>query len=115
MADLQAAGLAVKDHVPEKVVPPLVLMSADDPMLEESETMDPTEFEFHLNLLVLIGTRPNSDTISALEAMVEKVLFNLGEWTVKKVGPVVMMTANDSVFPSVEISISKTITIEGGS
>lgn len=112
--DLRAVGLTVKDHVPEKVVPPLVIMGPKDPMLEEADTMSGLDFNYNLGLLILIPIRPNGQVLNDLEALVEKVIFNLGDWSISNVGPVVYMSMNDSVYPSVEVSISKTITIEGG-
>lgn len=114
MADLQSVGLAVKDHVPEKVVPPLVIMGAKDPMLVPGITMSGLELTFNLGLLVLIPYKPNSEALKSLEETVEKVLFNTGGWDVVSVGSPVYMGFNDSQFPSMEIILSKTITIEGG-
>lgn len=112
--DLRAVGLTVKDHVPEKVVPPLVVMGARDPMLEPAETMSGLDFKFNLNLLILIPMKPNSEALAQLEAFVEKVLYNLGDWDLEDVEPIVYMKLNDNLYPSVEVRISKTITIEGG-
>lgn len=113
-ADLQAVGLFVKDHVPEKVVPPLVLLRAGSPMLEEGETLSNTEMVFRLGLLVLIKDKPNAEATADLETTIEKVVYNLGDWTLEDVGQPFFAEHNGSRYPAVEISISKAIEIEGG-
>ena len=112
--DLQAVGFTVKDHVPAKVVPPLVIVSTGDPMLEESGTYSQTKFIYHLTLYVIIGTKPNAESVSGLDDMVEKVIFNLGDWTIEHVSPPEMRTANEYQFLTVSVSIKNTINIEGG-
>lgn len=113
-ADLQAVGLTVKDHVPEKVVPPLVLLRAGSPMLEEGDTLAGDEMLFRLGLLLIIKNKPNAEATGDLESMIEKVVFNLGDWTLDGVGQPFFAQHNGYEYPAVEISISKTITIEGG-
>lgn len=114
-ADLQAVGLTVKDHVPEKVVPPLVLLRAGGPnMLEPGDTLDGAEMVFHLGLLILIKNKPNAEATEDLESTIEKVLWNLGDWDLDGVGQPFFAQHNGYEYPAVELSISKSITIEGG-
>lgn len=116
--DLQNVGLTVKDHVPAKVVPPLVIIGTGDPYLEESETFrgynqNGSDFVVRLELFVITGTATNSAATKTLDEMIQKVIFNLGEWKIDGVSAPYMATANDAVYLTSRISISNTITIGG--
>lgn len=83
-------------------------------MLEESDTMNGDEFNYHLELWVIVKNKPNQESTDNLETLIEKVLYNLGDWAVTNVGPLTMLTYGDAEYPSAVISITNTITIEGG-
>lgn len=113
-AQLQEAGLNVKSHVPPKVVPPLVLISTGDPMLDnEVTTFNNVEYDYHLVLYIVGGTAATEVALKATEAITEKVLLNLGDWTVDRVGPPVYMPANDANYLTIAIQVHNTITIGG--
>lgn len=109
---LQGAGLSVKNHVPAKVIPPLVLISTDEPMLDnEVTTFNSVEYDYHLVLYIVGGTAATEEALKAVEVMTEKVLSNLGDWTVDRVGAPAYRSSNDNNFLSVAISVHNTITI----
>lgn len=107
---LKAAGLIVKDHVPAKVVPPLVILGTGSPMLEYAGNYG-QEFTYRLQVGCIVGTKPNPEAATALEEMVETVLLNLGDWDVDDVTPLEMIPLNDAYYVSCTLSISNTITI----
>lgn len=111
--DLESAGLVVEDHVPERVTPPLVLISTGEPYLEEADSFNNTEFVCHLELFLVAETATNSAATKALDQMIETVILNLGDWTIDSVGAPSMYNANDSVYLGSRVSISNTITLEG--
>lgn len=112
---LQGTGYVVKDSIPAKVVPPLVILSTGAPMLDnEVSTFNGIQYDFHLVLFVVSGTKPTPDALAGLEEMVETIILNLGDWSVEEVGPPEFRSANDQNYLNVAISITNTITIEGG-
>lgn len=113
-ADLQEVGLNVRSFIPAKVTPPIVIMGTGDPYVEQGNTYDPTQFVCHLELFVIAGTSDNEAALGKLEAMIETVIFNLGDWHIDGVSSPFMATANDGQYLTSRISISNTITIEGG-
>lgn len=109
--DLQAAGLKTSDFVPPKVVPPLVIIGTGDPYVEEGKTYNQSEFVVHLELFCVTGTATNSAATTALNEMIETVIFNLGDWTIDGVSAPYMASANDAQYLTARVSITKTITI----
>lgn len=109
---LQGAGLTVKNHVPPKVVPPLVLISIDEPMLDnEVTTFNSVQYDYHLVLFIVGGTATTEEALKAIEVMTEKVLMNLGDWTVDRVSGPSYKSANDNNYLTVSVSVHNTITI----
>ena len=111
--DLTGAGLKTTDHVPAKVVPPVVIISTGDPYVEQENdsTFSGDTFVVHLELYLVVGTATNSAATNALNEMIEKVIFNLGDWHIDSVTPPFMAPHNDSVYLSAKVSITNTITI----
>lgn len=111
--DLREAGLVTKDHVPAKVVPPVVIISTGDPYIEETDTFDQTEFKVNMELYLVTGTATNSAATVAINEMIEKVIFNLGDWDIAYVSPPFMGEANGNMYLSARIRITNTFTIGG--
>jgi len=112
-SELQEAGLVTKDHVPAKVVPPVVIISTGDQYVEETETYDRSELKVNMELYLVTGTATNSAATVALNEMIEKVIFNLGDWNIDYVGPPFMGEANGNMYLSARIRITNTFTIGG--
>lgn len=111
--DLKEVGLKVSDFVPAKVVPPLVIIGTGDPYVEADNTFGRESFVVHLELFCVTGTATNSAATKSLNEMIEKVIFNLGDWSIEGVSAPYMATAGDSQFLTSRISIQNTIEIGG--
>lgn len=112
-ADLRDAGLKVKDHIPAKVVPPLVILGTGDPYVEEGSTFANTNMVVNLELFCVVGTQPNAEAMNALDEMIETVIFNLGDWSVAGVSAPFMASANDAQYLTSRISINNTFELGG--
>jgi hypothetical protein len=99
-AALEVAGYPVKDHVPEQISPPMILISTGDPYVENSDTFKVSEKQVHMELLLIAGSGANVKKIEALETMIEDVivvLHNQG-WKFSGASAPFEATVNQSVY-----------------
>ena len=108
--DLRSVDLKVSDYVPAKVVPPLVIIGTGDPYVEQGGTFG-NDFVVHLELFIVTGTAINSVATTALNNMIQKVIYNLGDWEIESVSAPYMATANDAQYLTSRVAIKNTITI----
>lgn len=111
-ADLDAAGLNVVDHIPAKVTPPMVIIGTGDPYVVQGDTFSATEFVVRLELFCIAGTAVNSAATKALDGMISKVIFHLGDWDIEGVSAPYMAAANDAQFLTSRITVTNTIEIQ---
>lgn len=108
--DLQAAGIKVLEYVPERIVPPIVIMTADTPYLV-GQSID-REYDVQLQLVCIAATATNKNSTEALDAQIESVLNALPAYTLfKSVGQPYAMQANNAEYLAANISINLQITI----
>jgi len=110
--DLRSVDLKVADTVPAKITPPLVIIGTGDPYVEMGGTYA-KEFVVSLELFLVVGTGTNATAVTALNEMIEKVIFNLGEWDIDSVSAPYMASANDAQYLTSRVQIKNTIEIEG--
>jgi len=73
--DLTTAGLDVLDFVPERVTPPIVIISPDSPYLV-TETVG-NEYRLGLKLTLVAATATNEESTEALDELISDTLVAL--------------------------------------
>jgi hypothetical protein len=108
--DLQNAGIKVMEYVPERIVPPIVIMTADSPYMTGT-TLD-SEFDLQLQLVCIAATATNKNSTEALDTQIENVVNALPGYVVfKSVGQPYAMQANNAEYLAANVSINLQITI----
>lgn len=110
--DLQNAGLEVLDYVPERIVPPIIVMTAGSPYLAP-ETVG-NAYRLGLTLTLIAMTATNEEATEALDALIAdtvSALGDLGYVILKGVNPSFRLAANNAEYLASEINLDLSITL----
>lgn len=110
--DLQTAGLDVLDYVPERITPPIVIITSGTPYLSP-ETVG-NEYRLGLNLTLVASTATNEEATEALDQLIAdtvNAVSTLGYVVLKTVNPPFRLAANNAEYLASEISLDLSITL----
>jgi len=110
--DLQNAGLDVLDYVPERITPPIVIISSGSPYLTV-ETLG-TEYRLGLNVTLVASTATNEEATEALDALVAQTvsaISTLGYVILKSVNTPYRLAANNAEYLASDLNIDLSITL----
>jgi hypothetical protein len=110
--DLTNAGLEVLDYVPERVVPPIVIVTSGSPYLVP-ETVG-NEYRLGLNLTLVASTATNEEATLALDELIAdtvNAVSKLGYVVLKTVNPPFRLAANNAEYLASEINLDLSITL----
>jgi hypothetical protein len=108
--DLASAGLTVSDFVPERIVPPIVILTADNPYMTGVSLK--SEFDLQLQLVCIAANAVNKKATESLDQLIEDVVNALPLYCLfKSVGQPYALQANNAEYLAANISINLQITI----
>jgi len=110
--DLQTAGLDVLDFVPERIVPPIVIITSGSPYLV-AETVG-NEYRLGLNLTLVASTATNEEATEALDELIANTvsaLSTLGYVILKTVNPPYRLAANNAEYLASDLNLDLSITL----
>jgi hypothetical protein len=110
--DLQNAGLEILDYVPERIVPPIVIITAGSPYLVP-ETVG-NEYRLGLTLTLVSGTATNEQATEDLDALIAttvSALGNLGYVALRQVNPSYRLAANSGEYFAADLNLDLSITL----
>lgn len=108
--DLDAAGINVLDYVPERVVPPIVIINSASPYITPSTIGN--EYILSLELVVIAATATNKKATEQLDGAIADVLTALPRYaTMTRVNEPYEMQTNNASYLSANISVELEITI----
>lgn len=110
--DLQNAGLDVLDYVPERIVPPIVIVSSGSPYLT-AETVG-REYRLGLNVTLVASTATNEEATEALDELIAttvSAITSLGYVILKAVNTPYRLAANNAEYLATDLNIDLTITL----
>lgn len=108
--DLDAAGINVLDYVPERVVPPIVIINSASPYLTPSTIGN--EYILNLELVVIAATATNKKATEQLDGAIADVLTALPRYArMTRVNEPYEMQTNNASYLSANISVELEITI----
>ncbi len=109
---LTTAGLEVLDYVPERIVPPIVIITAGSPYLV-AETVG-REFRLGLNLTLVASTATNEEATEALDELIADTVTavtSLGYVILKNVNPPYRLAANNAEYLASDLNLDLSITL----
>jgi len=108
--DLEQAGIRVLDYVPERITPPIVIMSSASPYLTPS-TLG-TQYDLNLELVVIATTATNKKATENLDQAIHNVLSAMPRYArVIRVNEPYNLQTNNAEYLSANISVELEITI----
>jgi len=110
--DLQNAGLDVLDYVPERIVPPIVIITAGSPYLV-AETVG-NDYRLALNLTLVASTATNEEATEALDELIADTvtaISHLGYVILKTVNPPYRLAANNAEYLASDLNLDLSITL----
>lgn len=110
--DLTTAGLEVLDYVPERVTPPIVIISPDSPYLV-TETVG-NEYRLGLKLTLVAMTATNEESTEALDALIADTVSALADISyavLKSVAPPFRLAVNNAEYLATDITLDLSITL----
>lgn len=110
--DLQNAGIEVLDYVPERIVPPIVIMSPSSPYLI-AETVG-REYRLGLTLTMIAMTATNEEATEALDALIAQTvsaLTPLGYVVLNQVNPPYRLAANNAEYLASDLNLDLSLTL----
>ena len=111
--DLEEAGIRVLDYVPERITPPIVIMSSASPYLTPS-TLG-TQYDLNLELVVIATTATNKKATENLDQAIHNVLSAMPRYArVIRVNEPYNLQTNNAEYLSANISLELEITILKG-
>ena len=108
--DLEDAGLTVLDYVPERIVPPIVIINSASPYLTPSSLG--TEYLMNLELVLVAATATNKLATERLDEAIENTLKAMPRYArVLRVNEPYEMQTNNASYLAANISVELEITI----
>jgi hypothetical protein len=110
--DLTNKGLEVLDYVPERIVPPIVIITAGSPYLV-TETVG-NEYRLGLNLTLVASTATNEEATADLDQLIAdtvSAISTLGYVVLKTVNPPYRLAANNAEYLASDLNLDLSITL----
>lgn len=110
--DLQNAGLEVLDYVPERIVPPIVIVTPGSPYLSP-ETVG-NEYRLSLTLTMVAMTATNEEATEALDGLIAQTvnaIAHLGYAVLRQVNPSYRLAANGAEYLAADLNLDLSITL----
>lgn len=106
---LATTGLDVLDYIPERLVPPIVVISNGSPYLEQSN-FGP-DYKLSLDLLLVAATAVNEDATEALDSLIEALVSALPDYAgMRGVQKPYALAANNAEYLATTVNIDIFIT-----
>lgn len=108
--DMDTAGITVLEYVPERIVPPIVIMNSASPYLTVSSLGN--EYILSLELVCVAATATNKQATEKLDEAIANVLTALPRYArMTRVNEPYEMQTNNASYLAANISVELEITI----
>ena len=108
--DLDAAGINVLEYVPERIVPPIVIINVSPNYLTPVSIS--REYEMNLELVAVAATATNKQATEKLDELIEQVILALPAYAqLLRVAAPYNLQTNNAEYLAANISINLQITI----
>lgn len=109
---LTNAGLDVLDYVPERIVPPIVIITSGSPYLV-AETVG-VDYRLALTLTLVAATATNEEATEALDELIADTvtaISTLGYVVLKAVNTPYRLAANNAEYLAADLTLDLSITL----
>jgi len=107
---LITAGLDAVEYIPERVIPPVVVINSGSPFLVP-ETLG-NQYTMNMELVLIAGTATNETVTEELETLIEAVLKALPAYAVlQRVDKPFALAINNVEYLSTNVNVELSITI----
>jgi hypothetical protein len=104
------AGIEAVEYIPERVIPPIVVINSGSPFLVP-ETIG-SEYKMNLELVLIAGTATNELATEQLEDLIEDVLQALPQYAaLQRVEKPFALAINNTEYLSTNVIVELSITI----
>lgn len=110
VSSLEEAGWPVRDHVPSKIQPPIVILGAGDPYIVDADTFGGDVLTLNLEIYVLPKSGTNAREVADLDRMLEALIPLFGDWSLE-VGQPELVQLQGNVYLSAQITASHPFTL----
>ena len=110
--DLTNAGLDVLDYVPERIVPPIVIITSGSPYLVGESLRN--DYRLALNLTLVAATATNEEATEALDELIAETvtaISTLGYVVLKSVNTPYRLAANNAEYLAADLNLDLSITL----
>lgn len=108
-ADLTTAGIRVLEYIPERITPPIVIISPRSPYLQTNLF---GEYDLNLELVLVAATATNKQAQEKLDDQIQAVLLALPAYAqLGSVGQPYAMQTNNAEYLAANVSLTLQITI----
>jgi hypothetical protein len=110
--DLQEAGLDVLDYVPERITPPIVIITSGSPYLT-AETVG-TDYRLGLRVTLVASTATNEEATEALDELIAtavSAISRLGYVILNGVNTPYRLAANNAEYLASDLTLDLSITL----
>lgn len=109
--ELELQGLKVEAFLPERIQPPIALVSASDPYVEQGLTN--CLFKVSLRVTLVAAKSVNEKATNALDEMIESAILATGDWFIDSISEPFMLEANNAKYLSCTVRLNQEIEIGG--
>lgn len=107
---LVAAGLDCVEYIPERVIPPIVVINSGSPFISADTVLN--GYAMNLELVLMAGTATNEFATEQLEALIQDVLHALPNYAVlQNVEKPYALAINNAEYLSCNVNVEISITI----
>jgi hypothetical protein len=108
--DLATATIEVLDYIPERLVPPIVVISSGSPYFEQANFTN--DYKINLDLLLVAATAVNEDATEALDNLISDVVQALPSYAnMQTVQKPYALAANNAEYLATTLSLELFITL----
>lgn len=108
---LESVGIKAFEYLPERVQPPIALITPSDPYVEQGSTY--TLFDIGLTVTLITAKATNPVATAALDELIENAIIATGDWLIDKVGAPFLLEANNAQFLAARLTLTQQIEIGG--
>ncbi len=109
---LEDEGLVTATYLPERVTPPIAIISPSDPYVENGQVYG--EYLASFEVLLVAGKASNIVETDALDTMIEKAISALPQFFDSCSSPI-LLEVNNAQFLSAQVKVSIPFDMSGGS
>ena len=106
---LESSGLIAVEFITSRVNPPVALVSASDPYIDEGPVYSTYTVNYDITLITSVAT--NEVATNSLDDMIEKAFLATTEWNIDGVGAPFILEVNNAQYLAARMAVSRTIEI----